>query len=310
MQDAASSTRIGQQVSPINAQHKPVYSQHGFSHNPFCPQFFVPPDSHAKRPDVLQYAQHNLRQFYDSPDKWLPSLRDTRASTRQERTEARERDAAVLGVLLQYTELASLRVGIPNADGVFLPLTMKYLAMKLGWRTPADDLEDKARIAAGLTPRHRGVKRVYRAIANFKRAGYMTVHARFEKTMEGEQDYTGLPAVRRIDPKLFRELGIKRERLELRRKEAGKRLRKKYAEYSKKMFDNKIAAMLEAQATKSSAGSRRGVPPRAGLRDSKQLLAANLGALTAISGTVDNSDFASTYPALATLKTLLPDKPT
>lgn len=310
MQDAASSTTIRQQGMPIVEQQVSGYSINYFSHDPESPQFFVPPENHARRPDVLQFAQHNVQQFYYSPQKWLPSLRDTRASTRQERTEARERDAAVLGVLLQYTDLASLRVGIPNADGVFLPLTMKFLAMKLGWRTPVDDLEDKTRIAAGLPPLNRGIKRVYRAIANFKRAGYMTVHARFEKTMDGEQDYTGLPAVRRIDPKLFRELGIKAERLALRRQQASKRLRKKYSEYSKKMFDGKIAAMLGAQAANKGVSPRRGASPRAGLRDSKQLLEANLGALTPVSGTVDNPDFVSTYPALAALRKLMPDKPT
>ena len=212
-------------------------------HDPLNPRFFAIPDSHARRPDVLQFAQNNLKRFYFAPGKWLSSLRLVRLSTRKTRSEARERNAAVLGVLLHYLELASMRVGIPNRNGVFMPIDMKFIAKKLGWRTDVDDQEDKARLTAGRNPKNRGIKRVLRAISDLKRAGYVTVHPRFTKVLEGEQDYTGLPAVRCLLPKVFHELGIQYERLKLRRDQAAKRLRKQYLDYSKKLADSKLAAL-------------------------------------------------------------------
>lgn len=227
-------------------------------HDPLNPRFFDIPESHARRPDVLQFAQNNLKRFYFAPGKWLASLNFTRVKSRKMRSEARERNAAVLQVLLHYLELASMRVGIPNADGIFLPIDMKFIAKKLGWRTDADDEEDRARLAAGRNPKDRGIKRVWRAIADLKRAGYVTVHPRFTKVLEGEQDYTGLPAVRCLLPKVFHELGIQYERLKLRRDQAAKRLRKKYREYSQKLADSKLSALLSGVGRKTPK-----VPPRA-----------------------------------------------
>lgn len=303
MQDAARSPQTSARYAANAGGGSPV-SAVVFSHNPSTPQFFVPPKQHAKRPDVLFFAQRNLERFYAHPSGWLRSLREARLTPRQARSEARERDAAVLGVLLHYTELATLRVGIPNDDGVFNPITMKFIATRLGWRSPMDDVIDKQRIAAGLLPLNRGVKRVYRAIANLKRAGYLTVHPRFEKMLDGDQGYIGLAAVRRLSPKLFRELGITALRLKLRRDQASKRLRARHAAYGQKAYDDKLRHLMAAkspQANPSKASRRRG------LCDSKTLLAAQLGELTPVSGNTHNTDFASVYPALAKL---LPDKPT
>ena len=279
------------------------------AHDPVNPKFFEPPESHARRPDVLQFAAKNLEKFYDFPGKWLKSLSLTSGTTRQERSEGRERDASVMQILLHYLELASMRVGIPNADGVFLPLDMKFIAKRLKWRTDADDIDDKARVEQGLNPRNRGVKRVFRAIARFKRAGYVTVHPRFEKTMNGEQDYTGLPAVRRILPKVFRELGIKLERLELRRKEASKRLRKKYDAYSKKLADSKLGQMMANVANRVSPGKRR-QPARRGMQAISSLLDQEALQLPPDEANANAAEFEAVFPALAKLHKLMPDKPT
>lgn len=204
-------------------------------HIPGQPRFFRPNASHKNRPDVIQWARKNLERFYQKPKKWLKALNLSRQSVRQERTEGRERDASVLGVLLHYTELASLRVGIPKENGQFISLNMKFLAKKLGWRTEDDDKLDRQRIAAGRTPLNRGVKRVWRSIQSLKAAGYITVHKRFERALEGEQDYIGLPAVRCMKPKLFWELGINGTKLRTKRDQATKRLKKRYRQYIEKV---------------------------------------------------------------------------
>ena len=145
----------------------------------------------------------------------------SRTSSRKERTEARERDGIVLGIILHHTELATLRVGTPLENGTFLSLSMKDIAIRAGWRSKED---------CG----HKGIKRVWRAIKHLKKAGYITVHRRFKRMLEGEKDYIGLPAVRCIATKLFYELGIKANELEKRRKQASARLKKKYKAFRKK----------------------------------------------------------------------------
>jgi hypothetical protein len=206
-------------------------------HDPETPRFFIPNPKHALRPDIIQFAIANLKMFYVKPKKWLQSLRLFRKSTRQERSEGRERDADVLGVLLHYTELASLRVGVPKSDGGFIHLTMKFIARKLGWRSDKDDEEDAKRVGEGMAPKNRGVKRVWRAIEAFKRAGYITVHPRCEKAEGSQEDYSGLPAVRCIQPKLFFELGIGAQKLRAKRDQAAKRLSKKIQNQVQKIQD-------------------------------------------------------------------------
>jgi len=204
-------------------------------HDPQNPQFFEPSEKHRLRPDVIQWAINNLEKFYVKPDNWLFSLKISRRSQRQERSEGRERDADVLGVLLHYTELASLRVGVPKENGEFISLDMRFIAKTLGWRNTKDDEEDKQRLEAGITPRHRGIKRVWRSIATLKNAGYLTVHRQYKKCFDDEQEYIGLPSVRCIQPKLFHELGIGLQKLRAKRDQAAKRLKKRYGSFKKKM---------------------------------------------------------------------------
>jgi len=62
-----------------------------------------------------------------------------RGSNRQERSEGRERDSAVIQVLLHYAELASMRVGVPcYKDGAFKSLNLKFIAEKAGFRKIGD----------------------------------------------------------------------------------------------------------------------------------------------------------------------------
>jgi hypothetical protein len=193
------------------------------THNPNQPKFYTPPEEHGTRPDVLVAASETLERFYWTPKEYLQSLLESRESSRQERTEARERDAAVLQVLLHYLELATMRVGVPLEDGSFHSFSMKDIALKLDWRKPEDDDDPKHK--------DRGIKRVWRALSSLCRAGYITITRRCQKTFNEEQEYRGLPAIRCITAKLFRELKINLEQLRKRRKQATERIKKKYKKY-------------------------------------------------------------------------------
>ena len=184
-------------------------------HDKENPRFFIPPAEHGRRPSVIHIAQKNLEKFYEKPKKWLNSLAYSRESWRQERTEARESDAAVMQVLLHYAELASLRVGVPAEDNGFQSLDLEYIA-------------DKAGVS---------LKRAARSIHHFKAAGYLETHKRFEEYKDdgGETKYKGLASVRRLTKKLFLELKVSMELLEKNRASARKRLKKKIQEYATRM---------------------------------------------------------------------------
>lgn len=219
----------------LNNRMPPSAIKKWCGHDPGKPKFFTPDSKHKHRPDIIQWARLNLKKFYEEPKKWLQSLYLALKSSRQQRSEGRERDAAVLGVLLHYLDLASLRVGVPQDDGGFFSLNMKFIAKKLGWRTIADDVIDKASIAEGKAPFNRGVKRVWRSIEGLKRAGYVTVNRRFKKVLDGEKEYIGLSAVRCIHPKLFWELGISGTELRAKRDQAIKRLKERRSQYAEKI---------------------------------------------------------------------------
>lgn len=222
-------------------------------HNPNAPQFFTSPEPHKLRPNVIQYAIKNLEHFYEKPSKWLSSLKRTRSSKRQQRSEAREREANIIGVLLHYTDLATLRVGFPEGSGDFVSFDMLFLARQVGWRTAEDDKQDKERVKQGLRPLNKGLKRTWRAIANLKRAGYITVHKQFKiEKYEEATLYKGMAAIKTINQKLFIELGVNLSLLEQKRKEAAKRLKKQKADYLKK-----AEAMLIAMKQQTRQGSQK-----------------------------------------------------
>lgn len=222
-------------VSPNEATKIYIYGNR-CGHNPDDPRYFQPSEAHKLRPSVIQFALNNVKRFYENPTKWLQSLKRTRTSKKQERSEARESDADVIGVLLHYTELSSLRVGFHDVTGDFISLDMRFIARQLGWRTDEDDKKDKARIEQGLKPKDRGIKRVWRSIARLKRAGYLTVQRKFKVKIKPGQEtqYKGIAAIRTIHQKLFIELGISLTKLSFKRREATKRLKKKGREYMQK----------------------------------------------------------------------------
>ena len=191
-------------------------------HNPVMPRFFEKPEEHKARPKVLTWAMEAWHRFYTSPASYFKELRLYRESQRQQRSESREAVASVAQVLLHYTELASLRVGVPHVTNGFRSLTIQFLA-------------DKAGI---------GEKRASRAINVLKRAGYLKMIERFD-TKEGEPgeapQFIGLAAVKCLTTGFFKACGINLQWLSAQRRLARKRINKR--------FSNHIRDLQESSAT-------------------------------------------------------------
>jgi hypothetical protein len=143
-----------------------------------------------------------IRRYYRDPAATIPSLNLANGSDRQQRSERREACLSVLGCLLHYLDLATLRVGIPQNDTSFAGISMPFIAEK-----------------SGLT-----LKRAERAVRDLVRAGLITVHPLCEKI--SDTVYKGYAAIRTISPKLFTLFGLA-GRLRYERDRASDRLRKR-----------------------------------------------------------------------------------
>ena len=171
-------------------------------HTPDAPRFFKAPSEHKARPLILTWAAEACQKFYASPASRFKSVKDSRRSKRQQRSESREAMASIAQVILHYTELASLRVGFPNASGEFISLTVEFLAKK-----------------AGI-----GFKRAQRALEVMKRAGYIKIIERFD--IKNEQ-FIGLAAVKSLTITFMKACGINLQVLSAQRSLARKRIDKK-----------------------------------------------------------------------------------
>jgi len=152
-------------------------------HDPAAPRWFEPPPQHAARPKILLQLQERVRAYFDDP-KVLPSLNAANGSPRQQRSERREACLDLLGALVHYLDLATLRVGIPQTDGTIQGLSLAFLAEK-----------------AGL-----GRRRAERACRDLRRAGLVNIHPRAQKTEDGH--YRGQPAIRGVPEALFQVFGL------------------------------------------------------------------------------------------------------
>lgn len=186
-------------------------------HVPSAPRHFSPPSKHAALPKILQRVIKAVCAYYDAPHKTLPTLNAANESKRRQRSERREACCAILGALLHYTDLVTLRVGIPQPDGAMAGLTMPVLAG-----------------LAGLCER-----RAERAIRDLKKAGIITVHPICEKIEEGV--YKGYAAIRTVTAKLFDALGLGRWLAHERRK-AKERWDKKTEKARRKALANVLMA--------------------------------------------------------------------
>lgn len=143
------------------------------------------------RPKILSRLQEEIRQYYHSPSR-LPSLNAANHSKRQQRSERREACVLVLAAILEFTDVTSLRCGIPTSSG-FMSLTLDYLATFTGM----------------------GIRRVERAIADLKFSNILTVSQPRQLLEDGT--YRGLAAVKAVNSLLFACFGLfkwlKHERL-------------------------------------------------------------------------------------------------
>ena len=152
-------------------------------HNPASPRWFAPPPHHAIPPRILTKLEEAVRAYFANPAV-LPSLNAANGSARQQRSERREACLALLGALVHYLDLVTLRVGIPQADGSFKGLSLEFLAEK-----------------AGL-----GLRRAERACRDLRKAGLVEVYPIAQKTEDDR--YKGLPAIRRLPVALFKVFGL------------------------------------------------------------------------------------------------------
>ncbi|MDD2759602.1 MAG: hypothetical protein PHH11_04850 [Methylomonas sp.] len=173
----------------------------GCGHSPDNPRWFEPPPKHT-RPKIIEKAIAEIRRYYREPASAIPSLNLANGSDRQQRSERREACLSVLGCLLHYLDLATLRVGIPQNDASFQGISMPFIAQK-----------------AGLNP-----KRAERAIGDLVKAGLITVHPLCEKIADAV--YKGYAAIRTISAKFFSLFGLG-GRLKYERDKASARLKKK-----------------------------------------------------------------------------------
>jgi hypothetical protein len=178
-------------------------------HDPTRPRWFSPPEKHANRPGVLRKLSERIREYYVSPQKILPGLNAVNESDRQQRSERREACIALLGCILHYTELVTLRVGIPQPDGSFQGLTMEFLAE-----------------VSGL-----GERRAERAVHDLKAAGIITVHPIAQRIEDCT--YKGIAAIRTVSRHLFTVFGLGRW-LEHERRKAKERRDKKMEKHRRK----------------------------------------------------------------------------
>ncbi|MEI2806903.1 MAG: hypothetical protein V9G18_13470, partial [Albidovulum sp.] len=169
-------------------------------HDPCCPRWFEPPAHHAPHPKILVRLQEAVRAYFADPAV-LPSLNAANGSARRQRSERREACLALLGALVHYLDLVTLRVGIPRADGTFEGLTLAFLAER-----------------AGL-----GLRRAERACRDLRKAGLVEVFPIARKAEDG--GHRGLPAIRRLPVALFKVFGLNKWLQHERDKAANRRRR-------------------------------------------------------------------------------------
>lgn len=171
-------------------------------HQPDAPRLELKPTTNKTRPKILAELQSRVRQYYRAP-RYIPSLNAANGSKRQQRSERREACLLLQNAILEYTDLASLRCGVPTSAG-FISLTLDYLVQYTGL----------------------SMRRAERAMADLKKANLVTVSQ--PRQLKEDGTWSGLSAVKAVNPLLFAIFGLA-ERLVHERERATKRLAKKAA---------------------------------------------------------------------------------
>jgi hypothetical protein len=168
-------------------------------HDPAAPRLNLEKPASERLPLVLRRLMERMPDFYITPSK-IPTLNAANNSARQLRSESRESCLLVLASIVKFTDLASLRVGIPTAEG-FAGLTIATLANHAGV----------------------GLRRAERAVAKLKAAGLLTVASIAEKQADGS--FLGVAAVKAVSKHLFGVFGLL-EMLKHERDKASRRVKK------------------------------------------------------------------------------------
>lgn len=210
---------------------KKVPSGNKCGHRPDAPRFFVPPDKHRKLPLLLRRTQEAIQSYF-----WKTSIfpnlnavngsTKLNGSTRQQRSERREACIELLGCILHFTDLVTLRVGIPQANGSMMGLTMPYLAR-----------------LSGLSER-----RAERAIRDLRKAGFITIHPICKKLADAT--YKGFAAIRTVSKHLFAALGFAKWLNQEGRKATERRLHRSEKKRRKELA--KIQMAMNGQKPKTS----------------------------------------------------------
>lgn len=134
-------------------------------------------------PGIITTLMKRCVDYYDRPWK-IPSLNNADGAGQQQRSERREACLSALWAILKYTDLSTLRVGVPARGGEFINLSIRYLANQTSLSR----------------------SRFERAFSDLKTAGIISVQQRCEKKEDG--GYAGLSAVKRVSPLIFSIFGL------------------------------------------------------------------------------------------------------
>ncbi|WP_131679688.1 hypothetical protein [Metapseudomonas furukawaii] len=203
-------------------------------HNPDAPRLqLAKPTTLKNRPRILQRLQEAVRQYYRSPSR-LPSLNAANRSQRQQRSERREACILALTSILEFTDLTSLRCGIPTAAG-FQSLTLEYLAAFTGM----------------------GLRRMERAVADLKRSNILTVAQ--PRQLQEDGTYRGLAAVKAVNNLLFGAFGLLKW-LKHERQRASERLAKRAKKQGGNLGQWSRSALAIGRMLVIGRGSGAGLP--------------------------------------------------
>lgn len=216
-------------------------------HDPERPRLFTAPKHHANRPLILRRIGERIRDYFRDPST-LPTLNAANRSARQQRSERREACCALLQALMHYMDLVTLRVGIPQADGGMAGIPMETKRDAEG-RALVIGLAERA----GLT-----VRRAWRAIADLKKAGIITVHPRCAKIEDAV--YKGFAAIRAVNHHLFNALGLG-QWLRHERNKAQQRRNKAYDKAKKRKLIEMGREMMAAAALKNATRKPKAEAP-------------------------------------------------
>lgn len=138
--------------------------------------------THKKPPPIITAASHAVVDFFFHPTKYLDKLNFLTGKYRQKKSERRESIAGVLGMLVNYCHLTSLAVGTYHKDGSVNNLSTGCIAAALKF----------------------GVKRVYRALKDLAKAGYIEIIFRVVNTKYGLKQSNSIKLTRQcfLDLKL------------------------------------------------------------------------------------------------------------